>query len=232
LLPNEKQLDPAGVVMKRLKRIGREGSLPDHYAKTITKVVERQNQLIGKYHGATYVAYGEGGLDFRPPQPGMTTESNDKGGPTIEKGDPTKSLLTWGNAIWTGDVPSDVQAAELQAAKLLHDSGKGEIRVFLERRKLSVTFAVQKTSTLPDVNAKTDWTQVAARTGIIRGDGTVPVWSADAQARGLKPDVPGDPVEGVQMAFVQGGYQHMNSYAHSWTHWALLYSVVQIVNDI
>jgi Tle cognate immunity protein 4 N-terminal domain len=73
---------------------------------------------------------------------------------------------------------------------------------------------------------------VAARTGIIRGDGTVPVWSADAQARGLKPDVPGDPVEGVQMAFVQGGYQHMNSYAHSWTHWALLYSVVQIVNDI
>ncbi|WP_175130780.1 hypothetical protein [Paraburkholderia rhynchosiae] len=140
--------------------------------------------------------------------------------------------MTWGNAIWTGDVPSDVQAPELQAATLLHDSGKGEIRVLLEQRKLSVTFTVQKTNTFPDVNAKTDWSQVATRTGIIRGDGTVPVWSADAQARGLKPDVPGDPAKGVQMAFLQGGYQHMTSYAHPWTHWAILYSVVQIVNDI
>jgi len=54
----------------------------------------------------------------------------------------------------------------------------------------------------------------------------------DAQARGLEPNVPGDPAKRVQMAFVQGGYQHMTSYAHPWTHWAIFYSVVQIVNDI
>ncbi|MFP3480840.1 alpha/beta hydrolase, partial [Burkholderia sp. SIMBA_057] len=85
--------------------------------------------LKNRYHGKTYVAYGEGGLDFRPPQSSTTTEASDKNKPGIENGDPTKNLLTWGNAIWTGDVPSDVQAPELQAAKLLHDSGKGEIRV-------------------------------------------------------------------------------------------------------
>ena len=232
LLPSEKQLDPAGTVKKRLKTLGRQDSLSDNYIKTVKQVVDRQNQLINKYHSKTYVAYGFGGLDFRPPQSSTTSEAGGKDKSTVEKGEPTKQLLTWGNAIWTGDMPSDVQEPELKAATLLHDSGKGEIRVFLEQRKLSVTFAVQKTNTLPDVNDKTDWSQVASKTGIIRGDGTVPGWSADAQARGLKPDVPGDPAVGVQMAFVQGGYEHMKSYAHPWTHWAMLYSAVQIVKDI
>jgi hypothetical protein len=232
LQPSEKQLDPSGGVKKRLKGLGRKDTLATNYKNTIVDVVTRQSQLKNQYQGKTYVAYGEGGLDFRSPQSSTTTEAGDKNKPTIEKGEPTKDLLAWGNAIWTGDVPSDVTEDDLKNAKLLHDSGKGEIRVLVSKHNLSVTFAVQKTNTLPEVNAKTDWSQVASKTGIIRGDGTVPVWSADAQARGLKPDVPGDPANGVQMAFVQGGYEHMKSYAHPWTHWAMLYSVVQIVNDI
>ena len=230
LMPDEKQLDPAGVVTARLKTLGRKDKLTDNYAQTIKKVVERQNQLIGKYHSKTYVAYGEGGLDFRSSQSGTNTETSDKAKRAIEKGEPTKDLLTWGNAVWTGDVPADVTEDDLMNALLLHDSGKGEMRVLVSKHNLSVTFKVQKTNTLPDVNDKTDWTKVASKTGVIRGDGTVPVWSADAQARGLRPDVPGDAVSGVQMAFVQGGYEHMKSYQHPWTLWAILYSVVQIVN--
>ncbi|MCA8276010.1 hypothetical protein LGN17_26360 [Burkholderia sp. AU30280] len=44
--------------------------------------------------------------------------------------------------------------------------------------------------------------------------------------------MPGEGAKGVQMAFMQAGYEHMKRYAHPWTRWALLYSVVQIVKDI
>ncbi|WGS51928.1 alpha/beta hydrolase [Paraburkholderia sp. D15] len=229
LLPSEKQLDPAGIVQDRLKDLGKKDTLITNYKNMVVDVVTNQSQLRNRYHSTTYVAYGEGGLDFRPSNSGAASEASGSK-PTIEKGELTKELLTWGNAIWTGDVPSDVTEDDLKHAKLLNDSGRGEIRVLVSKHNLSVTFTVQKTNTLPDVNLKTDWDKVASKTGIIRGDGTVPAWSADAQARGLKPGVPGEPAKGVQMAFVQGGYEHMKSNAHPWTHWAMLYSVVQIVN--
>nr|WKF59812.1 hypothetical protein HUO10_004323 [Paraburkholderia busanensis] len=232
LMPDDYQLDPAGTVKKRLDKEGSHQTVLGHYKETMTAVVSNQSQLKNKYHGKTYVAYGAGGLDFMSAQPAVKKENSGDDKPIIEKGEPTKSLLTWGNAIWTGDVPSNVTKDELKKAKLLHNSGKGEIRVLLEQRQLSVTFTVQKTNTLPDVSATTDWSKVAAKTGIIRGDGTVPSWSADAQARGLKPDVPGDRAQGVQLAFIQGGYEHMKSNAHPWTHWAMLYSAVQIVKNI
>lgn len=70
-----------------------------------------------------------------------------------------------------------------------------------------------------------------SKNGIIAGDGTVPVWSAEAQARGLDPRVKGDPATGVKMAFVQHGFVHQLSYKHPWVLWALLYSIVQIAQD-
>ncbi|NYH16858.1 esterase/lipase family protein [Paraburkholderia bryophila] len=230
LMPEEKKLDPAGVVKKRLDKVGNHETVLNNYQKTIKDVVTRQNRLINKYHGKTYVAYGDGGLETRSSD--MSTESGAKGQPTIEKGEATRELLAWGKALWTGDLPSDVTEDELSAATLLHDSHGGEVRVLLEQRKLSVTFTVQKTNTMSGVNNKTDWSLVALKTGITPGDGTVPAWSAQAQARGLNPNVKGDPAQGVQMAFEQGGYEHMKSYAHPWTRWALLYSVVQIVKDV
>lgn len=234
LLPKEDQLDPAGLVRKRLgKNSTGAHVLVDHYKATLKQVVIRQSQLKNNYHGNSYAAYANGGLDcLCPSSSGTTSDAGSKDQPTIEAGEPTKDLLTWGNALWTGDVPADVEEPELRAATLLHDSGKGELRVLLEQRKLSVTFTVQKTNKVPDVSATTDWARVGSKTGIIRGDGTVPSWSADAQARGLKSDVPGDPAKGMQIAFVQGGYEHMKSYAHPWTRWAMLYSVVQIVKDV
>ncbi|WGS50344.1 hypothetical protein LFL96_02215 [Paraburkholderia sp. D15] len=233
LLPKEAQLDPAGLVRQRLgKNETGTNVLVDHYKSTLKQVVIRQSQLKNKYHGNTYVAYANGGLDTRSPSSGTSAGTDSKNTPSIEHGEPTKDLLTWGNAVWTSDLPSDVQENELRGARCLHDSGKGEIRVLLEERKLTVTFTVQKTNQIPNVSSSTDWARVANKTGIIRGDGTVPAWSADAQARGLKPDIPGARAKGVQMAFVQAGYEHMKSYAHPWTRWALLYSVVQIVKNV
>jgi hypothetical protein len=120
-----------------------------------------------------------------------------------------------------------VEEEELRAATLLHDSHTGKVKVYLKSRKLTVEFEVQKVARLPKGAA----TPEPDKNGIIAGDATVPSWSADAQARGLKPGVKGSATQGVQMAFVKGGYDHQGSYDHPWTRWALLYSVVQIAQD-
>jgi hypothetical protein len=101
----------------------------------------------------------------------------------------------------------------------------------LEARKLAIEFEVQKANRLPLDADAADLSPHDSTNGIIAGDGTVPVWSAEAQARGLVPGVEGDPAPGVKMAFVQHGYDHQLSYNHPWTRWALLYSIVQIIQD-
>ena len=128
-------------------------------------------------------------------------------------------------------MPSDVTEEELRGAKLLRDSHTGNVRVFLEARKLAVEFEVQKAARLTTDADATDLSPHDSKNGIIAGDGTVPVWSAEAQARGLAPGVKGDAAEGVQMAFAQHGYDHQLSYNHPWTRWAMLYSIVQIAQD-
>ncbi|WDD91461.1 alpha/beta hydrolase [Burkholderia sp. FERM BP-3421] len=123
LLPADKQLDPAGIVKKRLDRDRNHKTVSGNYKENMLAVVTRQSQLKNQYHGKTYVAYGQGGLDFGLPLANPTDVVNDKSTPVIERGDPTKALLTWGNAVWIGDVPSDVTADDLKTARLLHDSG-------------------------------------------------------------------------------------------------------------
>src|ERR1700712_4082604 len=160
-------------------------------------------------------------------QGSAATGSDHKDKPGIEKGLALEDVLTWGKVFWTGNVPQGVEEEELRAATLLHDSHTGKVKVHLASRKLTVEFEVQKVAKLPRGADAPE----PDRNGIIAGDATVPAWSADAQARGLKPGVKGVPAQGMQMAFVQGGYDHQGSYDDPWTRWALLYSVVQIAQD-
>lgn len=116
-----------------------------------------------------------------------------------------------------------VTAEELSAARILHDTHSGTLRVHLDSRNVTIEFEVQKQPKLPPDSKVPD----PKKNGIIPGDGTVPVWSAEAPAYGVN----GGAAHGVQVVFDQGGYVHQESYNHPWTRWALLYSIVQIAQD-
>ncbi|WP_341772980.1 alpha/beta hydrolase [Burkholderia gladioli] len=219
--PPEDQLDPAGIVEARLKDSKIEKTVLSDYREMLDTVILRQHELTDRYHGSTYVAYGDGvASEVTAANVPMKHSADDL---LLEKTDSHVKLMTWGAVVWTADdLPSDVTEEELVTATLLSDSRKGDIRVRIENRNLTISFAAQKTKMLPQPNRNN---------GMVRGDGTVPARSADAQARGLKPGVTGDKAEGVKMAFVQGGYEHQFSYEHHATRWALLYSIIQIVKD-
>ncbi|WP_174915282.1 esterase/lipase family protein [Burkholderia lata] len=225
LVPDASMLDPAGIVQDRLKRNKVNKTVLGNFKDVLSKAVENQRKIINKYHDYTYAAYANGELNAKSPD-GAPEKNGGK--PSIEKGQPLDKLLTWGNAVWTGNIPAGVTEEELLAATPLSDSRNGTLRVYLESRKVAVEFQVQRTPTLP--RAANDLEKTS--NGIIPGDGTVPVWSARAQARGLKPGVSGGAAKGMQMVFEQGGYQHQFSYDHPWTRWSVLYSIVQIVWNV
>lgn len=226
LLPDEKLLDPAGVVAARLKKNNANKTLFGNFKDTVSLAVSNQRGIQDTYHDTTYVAYGDGAL---PKAKARTASgSGDQRAVTTEKSEPLSGLLTWGKVIWKASMPSDVTAEELRAAKLLHDSHTGNVRVLLEKRKLAVEFNAQKVNKLPTGSEESNLSPHDSKNGIIAGDGTVPMWSAQAQARGLDPSAKGNTAKGVRMAFAQHGYNHQFSYNHPWTRWALLYSIVQI----
>lgn len=209
LVPDNSMLDPAGIVKKRLAQDGSGRSVYDNYIKTITTVTTRQKTLVNNYHPNTYAMYGTGSLETASlglqPRPSK-----------LEPGLPDEELQTWGNVVWhidTDDMPS---VADLQAATLIRDDHHGQLTILLRGQAVKVT--VQQRSVAGKGN------------GIENGDGTVPQWSAEAQGRGLVPNVPGDKANGVQMAFVQGGYEHQFCFDHPWSRWALLYSIAQIAH--
>lgn len=226
LAPNEKLLDPNGSVGRRLDKVGYGENLRENFIATVGVVTDTQKKIENKYHESTYVSYGNGGLP-----PGVLRDDKDNVGKKMEKGEKLEELLSWGRVVWTGDVPADVTEDELRGATLLSDSHSGVIRLRLERRNLTVEFQVQKVAKLSGRSAIHNASLEDGKNGIIPGDGTVPVWSARAQARGIKIGVKGEPAQGVQMVFEQGGYPHQFSYDHPWARWALLYSIVQITKN-
>lgn len=229
LMPDEKLLDPAGIVAARLKKDNINKTVFGNFKETMSLVVANQWAIKDKYHNMTYAAYGDGAL--RSPKPQDASEGGRQTVAQIEKSKPLDALLTWGKVLWKGNVPSDVTEEELRAAKLLHDSHSGTLRIYLAARKQVVEFSVQKVNKLPTGSNESNPSPHDTKNGIIAGDGTVPLWSAQAQARGLDSSAKGDPAKGVRMAFGQHGYDHQLSYNHPWTRWALLYSVVQIARD-
>jgi len=230
LVPNEKLLDPAGLVKQKLARLSRGKSVLENFHTTLGSVISNQSDIAGRYHERTYVAYGNGALK-RKWQAGSAASESAQHKPDVEKGQKPEKLLTWGKVIWKGILPPGVTEEELRAATPLSDSESGNVRVYLESRKLTVEFEVQKVSMLLPAHVEFDPSRGESHYGLVAGDGTVPVRSAEAQVRGLDPKVKGDKATGVQMAFVQGGYGHQESYDHPWTRWALLYSIVQIAQD-
>ncbi|KVR43125.1 esterase/lipase family protein [Burkholderia multivorans] len=221
LVPEESNslLDPAGIVKERLEKRKKKTTVVDNFKYTIKSVVANQNDIINVYHNNTYVTYGNG--DLKPKGAVTSDESHSKR--TIERGENIEDLLAWGTVIWKGIVPPDVTEEELRAARLMHDSNRGTVRVHLDSRNVTIEFEVQKVAMLPAGGNGPD----PEKNGIVPGDGTVPVWSAEAPARGAN----GGAAPGVQMVFDQGGYVHQESYNHPWARWALLYSIVQIAQD-
>ncbi|KVA30763.1 hypothetical protein WI44_11635 [Burkholderia cepacia] len=221
LVPAESSslLDPAGIVKDRLDDLGRGETVSENFTKLMEKVVEKQNAIRSKYHRKTYLSYGDGVLK----QKNQVGPGSGHDSPKIEKGKKIGDLLAWGTVIWKGNVPPDVTEDELRAGRLLSDSHRGTVRIHLDSRNVTIEFEVQKQPVLPSGSDVPD----PEKNGIVPGDGTVPVWSAEAPARSAD----GGPATGVQMMFDQGGYVHQESYNHPWARWALLYSIVQISQD-
>lgn len=216
-------LDPAGIVQKRLDNQPVKMSLSENFAKTMLFVVRNQEKIKDTYHDKTYVAYGDGALTPKA----STASSDGNAKPKIEKSEKLDDLLAWGTVIWKGNIPPDVTEEELRAARFLgekhDDSHTGTLRVHLDSRNVTIEFEVQKVAKLPPGSDAPD----PKKNGIVPGDGTVPVWSAEAPAHCAE----GGAAHGIQMVFDQGGYVHQDSYKHPWARWALLYSIVQIAKD-
>ncbi|MBU9613017.1 alpha/beta hydrolase [Burkholderia multivorans] len=222
LVPDEavSLLDPAGTVKKRLDDLGRGDTVLSNFQTLMGDVITpNQNSIRNIYHNRTYVCYGDGALKSQKSIP----PSEDHGKPTVEKGEKLDDLLAWGTVIWKGNIPAGVTEEELRSARLMHDSHSGTLRVHLDSRNVTIEFEVQKVAKLPPGSDAPN----PERNGIVPGDGTVPVWSAEAPARGAE----GAAAPGVQMVFDQGGYVHQESYNHPWARWALLYSIVQLAQD-
>ena len=215
LLPDPSLLDPAGIVNQMLENSGKQISVHDQYKRTMDAVVTRQAKLFNNYHDNTYALYGDGSLETKRTAAMPATSKQ-------EISLPESDLQTWGRVVWQGDIPEDVTEAELKAAELVSDSHHGDLVISV--RGQTVKLSVQHQAVAPEPGD--------ADNGIIPGDGTVPVWSAAAQGRGIVPGSSGDKAAGVQMAFVQGGYEHQFCFNHPWTRWATLYSVTQIAQTI
>ncbi|MFP3504329.1 esterase/lipase family protein [Burkholderia sp. SIMBA_062] len=216
-------LDPAGIVKDRLDKSPAKKTVVENFAETMLSVIRNQYAIKNKYHEKTYVSYGDGALTPKD----STASGDDHGKPKIEKGEKLDDLLAWGTVIWKGNIPAGVTDEELRAARFLgekhDDSHTGTLRVHLDSRNVTIEFEVQKVAKLPPGSNAPD----PDKNGIVPGDGTVPVWSAESPARGAD----GGAAPGVQMVFDQGGYVHQESYNHPWARWALLYSIVQIAQD-
>jgi len=217
LLPDSKLLDPAGIVKKQLGKEKHPVSVHTHFKRTIRGVVARQKNLINNYHPNTYAMYGDGAL-----KPKSTDGTQPP--PKLEFSLPEEKLETWGTVVWQGDIPESVKDVELKGAKLIAKDGDdhhGVLKILVGGQTVTLTVQQQAVAS-----------EKGKDNGIIHGDGTVPAWSAAAQGRGVIPGLSTDKANGVQMVFVQGGYEHQFCFNHPWTRWATLYSVAQVAHSI
>jgi len=217
LLPDPKLLDPAGIVAKRLQQSGDRTLVVNSFRTTLASVVKLQTNLENKYHANTYAFFGDGALKPKSQGAGNAQSSDQKTEPSAK----AEQLLTYGNVYWTGDIPTGVTEDELKSAQLMTDYHDGNVVILLRGKWVTIT--VWQDTYIPASGKDV---------GIIPGDGTVPIWSSEAQARGLKSGVAGPKAEGVQEAFTQGGFSHQFCYSHPWARWATLYSIVQISKSI
>lgn len=215
LLPDSSVLDPAGIVKRRLEDEKSALSVHESFKKSMRAVVTRQKDLANKYHPNTYALYGDGALKHKP-----SVDAQDL--VKLESGKPEEKLQTWGKVVWQGEFPAGMTEEELKTAEMIHDDHHGVLTIRVRGQVIKLT--AQQKAVAP--------MQCERDNGIIAGDGTVPSWSAAAQGRGLIPGLSKDKANGVQMVFVQGGYEHQFSLEHPWTRWGTLYCVAQIAHSI
>lgn len=216
LLPDPKLLDPAGVVAKRLNTERRGIKIHENYKTIMKLVVNRQKAISDAYHPNTFAMYGSGALEAASSEAAEIATKRE-----ISK--PESELLTFGKVIWQGEIPDDISPEELKRAELEEDDHKGKLKLRVRGQLVAMTVWKE----MRQADLRNDGVKDS---GVIPGDGTVPVWSSEAQARGLIPGVPGRAANGVQMAFRQKGYEHQFSFRHPWTRWATLYSVALAVH--
>ncbi|WP_269509412.1 hypothetical protein [Burkholderia sp. IMCC1007] len=211
-------LDPAGIAKKRLAVNEPGMTVQKKFQMTMREVVERQTALINKYHPKTYAFYGNGPLRHVA-DPATTGNTASKKSSGHEVSASREKLLTFGRIFWRGDFPAGITEADLLGAQLMSDNAKGQVRIRIK----DAVYTIEAEMMTPNF---------AAERGMIFGDGTVPVWSGEAVARGLKEGIRGGKAEGVQIAFDQNGFGHQECFNHPWARWATLYSMVKIARTI
>ncbi|WP_243772026.1 esterase/lipase family protein [Burkholderia anthina] len=211
-------LDPAGILRKRLADTDPKTSLRENFLRTMKGVVLRQKQLINKYHPNTYAFYGNGALHDTTESPSSLVSAPPKP-KRREVSEPSGALLTFGRILWRAPFPAGTTEEDLLHAQFLSDNHRGQIHIRIKDQ----TYTIEAELATPNF---------AADRGLIFGDGTVPVWSGESVARGLKEGIPGDKAEGVHIAFDQKGFGHQECFKHPWARWATLYSMVKIVKRI
>ncbi|WP_230944958.1 lipase family alpha/beta hydrolase [Burkholderia vietnamiensis] len=220
LVPNQSDamLDPAGIAKQRLQTTQPGMTLQKNFLTTMQDVVDRQHQLINNYHPNTFAFYGNGPLR-RSSEVDPTKGGTAKAPTKQETTAPADKLLTFGRIYWRGDFPAGTTEEDLMKAELLSDDQKGQVRIRV-KGLVCTLFAEIMDPNFPQER------------GLIFGDGTVPSWSGESVARGLKAGVPGEKAKGVQIAFTQNGFDHQGCFGHPWAKWATLYSMVKVAKSI
>jgi hypothetical protein len=262
LVPDSSILDPAGIVRKRLDDQKNPTSVHEYFKQTIRAVVARQDKLRNNYHPNTYAMYGNGALiskskDGAQPTPKMEVSLPQKKlesyGTVVWKGDlpagvgpkelRAATLIAGGDnhhgvlkILVAGQMVTLTVQQHAVAAEKPKDNGR-------DPRESHAEGDADNSGSV-DENDEEDGNATPEQSderdddgtpnGVTHGDGTVPRWSAEAQGRGLIPGVStaSGKANGVQMVFMQGGYEHQFCFTHPWTRWATLYSVAQVMHSI
>lgn len=227
LVPDQSStmLDPAGITKKRLAVTNSSMTVQKNFQSTMQDVVERQNQLINKYHPNTYAFYGTGSLPSKEEIVSASLRNPSNAPIQQETSESSETLRTFGRIYWRGNFPAGTTEADLLGAQLLSDEMTGRFRLLVKGHAVDVEAE-------PMLRAQTAVSGLAIDRGQIPGDGTVPVWSSEAAARGLKDGIDGGKANGVQIAFAQKGFDHQKCFQHPWARWAVLYSMVKIAKTI
>ena len=108
----ETLIDPAGIVREAAEETGDNPDLRYIFSITAREATNFQRSISGKYHGMTYVLYGDGDVILQE-----------------EKSDKPDKLLSFGTVTWRGRLPGGTTEKDLQAAHLLKDNHRGELTI-------------------------------------------------------------------------------------------------------
>jgi len=122
LIPDESLIDPAKILRKAAQEAGEKPDLRQMFGKVVRKAIRFQRAISGKYHGTTYVLYGEGEVIKQDAE----SEKPDK-------------LMSFGTVAWKGCLPRGTTEKDLQEAHLLHDNNFGVLTISIGGKAIVLT---------------------------------------------------------------------------------------------